>query len=279
MRSVLSAAVLVVAALVVPAGSAAAAPGGSAPWCDGAATRERGLATCTSTTTATRLSGVVVATQVGPGPEAGLTQHTTGWSRTETVVETTTVRSRRGAGPVTTATSDRVVSSAVQPLQCNRFFTVPRASAFGHQPVPFAQCAALGLFTSPTVNPGPVPSDDPDACSGVLVNARGTKTCTETVVRPVLGDVTAAVATGPYQGPFTTTFYTGTSRTRTVLERTTTTSRKGSGPVTTSTSERVLSSSVEPVACHAWTATLRGGTGPDGLQDLATCRGLGLLPV
>ena len=279
MRSILLAAVLTTGCLVAPASAAVAAPNDLVPSCDGVVTRDRGVTTCTSTTTATSLSDPVVASRVDPGPQAGLSQHTSGWSRTETVVETTTVRSRRGSGPVVATTDERTVSSLVQPLQCNRFFTVPRASAFGHQPVDFAECAALGLFVSPTATPGPASVDDPATCSGVLANERGTKTCTERYVRSVPGEITAAVATGPYRGPFTTTFYTGTSRTRTVVEVTTTTARKGRGPVRTRTSERVLSSTVEPVACHALTAALRGGTGPSGLQDLTDCRDLGLFPA
>lgn len=279
MRSVISAAVLTAAVLIVPVGSAVAVPIDPSSSCDGVSRRDRGVSTCTSTTMATQLSNVVVASNVGPGPQAGLTQHTNGTSRTETVVETTTVRSRRGLGPVTKTTSDRVVSSVVQPLQCNRFFTVSESSAFGHQPVAFSQCEALGLFSSPTATLEQAPVDELRSCSSVLVNDRGTKTCTEKDTRTSYGGVVAAVSTGAYRGPFTTTFYTGTSRTRTVVEVTTTTARKGSRPVSTSTSERALSSSVEPVACYAWTATLRGGTGPSGPQDLATCRDLGLLPA
>lgn len=283
MRTALSAA-LVGSALVLSVASPAVAapPPDLRSTCEGLYAQDRGTFSCTTTSTTTTLSDIVSASHEEPlsdgaWPLDGV-RHTVGYSRTETVVETTTVQVQKGAGEVIETTSDRVVSSTLQPVECRGYVTVPTGPAFAFTPDDFAKCAALGLFVSPTVTPEPAPpaTDTWPRCAGVRTVDRGLRTCTTTATSTVSGDIVKASAMGPYIGPYTWAFYTGTSRLVSVVETTTVTSRRGAGPATTTTSERVLSSAVEPLSCYAWTVSYRGGTGPDGLQELSDCAALGL---
>jgi hypothetical protein len=253
-------------------------PSDLVPSCDGVVTRDRGVSTCTSTTTATSLSDTVVASRVDPGPQAGLSQHTSGWSRTETVVETTTVRSRRGSGPVVATTDERTVSSVVQPLSAT-------ASSPSRGRPPSGTSRRLRRVRGT----GPVRVSDrhPRPClgrrPGHVLRRAGQRAWHEDVhgaVRPVRPGRDHG-RSGHRPVPRSVHHHLLHRNLSHQDRRGGHHDHRSEGARTgrTRTSERVLSSTVEPVACHAWTAALRGGTGPSGLQDLTDCRDLGLFPA
>jgi hypothetical protein len=101
---------------------------------------------CTVTTTRTDY-GPVLQRIVVDGT-AFQNDEYTGYYRQVGTVETTTVRSQKGNGDVTTSgPTDRTVATVIEPLECELRSTVFGALLFSGQ-VDLAECAERGLFSA-----------------------------------------------------------------------------------------------------------------------------------
>jgi hypothetical protein len=127
----------------------------------GTFTRVQGVKKCTSATVAevartygelpyVTLAGPLSTTQTSSGFSESRLQ---GLSRQIDLVRTTTTRSQKGSGPVTTTVRQVPVSTRVELLACEMWYadydaagTVLRA---GIDPRPFDACDALELFLTP----------------------------------------------------------------------------------------------------------------------------------
>ena len=115
----------------------------------GTFTRDQGTKSCTTVTT-TQVAGPVV-TQFSPPEQVSplVTHQYVGESRRIFIIETTTTRSQKGNGEVSTVSTPATVGSFVEPLTCTRIRTVVVPPAVTSQPVALNECATRGLYNIP----------------------------------------------------------------------------------------------------------------------------------
>jgi hypothetical protein len=130
MRRLIIVGVLVGAGVVVGSPALAAAPEIAQRSCEadgGSFSQDRGVKSCTTTSVGT------VTTQYASWPmqiswAVGLTADYTGTVRQTDTVQTTTTRTQKGNGPVTTTTDTVVLSSTIEQISCHLavdYFGVP----------------------------------------------------------------------------------------------------------------------------------------------------------
>ena len=146
MRRSIIVGVVVGAALVVCSPAGAAAPEISQKSCqaaDGTFTRDQGTKTCTTTSVAPVTGWPTESSILGGSFGTGI-QYTAVYSFTDQV-QTTTIQSQKGNGPVTTTQSTTVLSTTTNEISCTGEilfqFTVVSSST-----LPLVECESLNLF-------------------------------------------------------------------------------------------------------------------------------------
>ena len=149
MRRILVAGAVVAAGVLAGSPALAAPPEISQRSCEaegGTFSREQGVKSCTVTTTRTDYSPEMH--RVGVQSTGGLEDEYTGYYQLVSSVESTTVRSQKGNGEVTTSgPTERTVATVIDPLRCELRSTFFAIVVFSGQ-VDLAECALRGLFTA-----------------------------------------------------------------------------------------------------------------------------------
>ena len=159
MRRTIVVGVLVGAAMLTGSPAVAASPEIQQKACEdagGTFGRERGVKSCTTTSSVEVARPPVTEAEPVPGPQFS---QFIGVSRRIDTVRTTTVESQKGNGEVTSTSSDAVVATRIEPLSCTykSVQIVYSGGIFGGSPQtvvnpypsPLADCAARGLFLTP----------------------------------------------------------------------------------------------------------------------------------
>jgi hypothetical protein len=158
MRRTMVVGVLVGAAVLAGSPALAAPPEINQKACEdagGTFGRERGVKSCT-TTSSVEVAGPPI-TEAEPVPGSQFS-HYIGVSRRIDTVQTTTVESQKGNGDVSSASSDAVVDTRIEPLSCTyKNVQIVGGGVFGggdftiidYFPRPLSDCASRGLFLTP----------------------------------------------------------------------------------------------------------------------------------
>ena len=151
--------VLVGAAMLTGSPALAAPPEIQQKTCEdagGAFSRERGVKSCTTTSSREVARPPVTIAEPVPGPQ--YSQYI-GVSQRIDTVETTTVESQKGNGEVSSSSSDAVVASRVEAISCTykSVQVVWSGGIFGgspqtvirYTPVSYSECITRDLFLAP----------------------------------------------------------------------------------------------------------------------------------
>jgi hypothetical protein len=158
MRRTMVVGVLVGAAVLAGSPALAAPPEIQQKTCEdagGTFGRERGVKSCTTTSSVEVAGPPVTEAEPVRGPQFS---HYIGVSRRIDTVQTTTVESQKGNGDVSSASSDAVVDTRIEPLSCTyKNVQIVGGGVFGgggftiidYFPRPLSDCASRGLFLTP----------------------------------------------------------------------------------------------------------------------------------
>jgi hypothetical protein len=159
MRRTIVVGVLVGAAMLAGSPALAAPPEISEKSCEeaqGTFSRERGVKSCTTTSSREVAGPAITLAEPVPGPQ--YSQYI-GVSRRVDTVETTTVESQKGNGEVSSSSSDAVVASRVDGISCTYksvqvvwsggIFGGSPQTVVNYYPVSYSECISRGLFVTP----------------------------------------------------------------------------------------------------------------------------------
>ena len=157
MRRTMVVGVLVGAAMLAGSPALAAPPEISEKSCEeaqGTFSRERGVKSCTTTSSVEVPRSPVTEAEPVPGPQ--YSQYI-GVSRRIDTVQTTTVQSQKGNGEATSTSSDAVVATRIEAISCTfKSVQIVGGGVFGggftiidYYPRPLSDCASRGLFLVP----------------------------------------------------------------------------------------------------------------------------------
>lgn len=159
MRRTMVVGVLVGAAMLTGSPALAAPPEINEKSCEeaeGTFSRERGVKSCTTTSSREVAGPAITRAEPVPGPQ--YSQYI-GVSRRVDTVQTTTVESQKGNGEVSSTSSDTVVASRVDGISCTYksvqivwsggIFGGSPQTVVNYYPASYSECISRGLFLTP----------------------------------------------------------------------------------------------------------------------------------